>query len=48
MEVPGVDDDVAGVRIAHEDRDVLMVGFGLREGVVQHDVHCVVHGLVGV
>ena len=48
MEVPGVDHDVAGVRVVDEDRDVVMVGFGLREGVVQHDVDLVGHGLVGV
>ena len=48
MEVPGVDHDVAGVRVADEDGDVVMVGFGLGEGVVQHDVDLVGHGPVGV
>ena len=48
MEVPGVDHDVAGVRVVDEDGDVVMVGFGLGEGVVQHDVDRVGHGLVGV
>ena len=48
MEVPGVDRHVAGVRVVDEDGDVVMVGLGLSEGVVQHDVDLVVHGPVGV
>ena len=48
VEVPGVDDDVAGARVADEDADVVVVGFGLGEGVVQGDVDGVGEGLVGV
>ncbi len=48
MEVPGVDRDVACLRVANEDGEIVLVGFGLGEGVVQHDVGRVVHGSVGV
>ena len=48
MEVPGVDHDMAGVRVVDEDGDVVMVGFGLGEGVVEHDVDVIGHGPVGV
>ena len=34
VEVPGVDRDVAGVRVADEDADLVVVGFWLCEGVV--------------
>ena len=36
------------MRVVDEDGDVLLVGFGLGEGVVQHDVDRIVHRLVGV
>jgi hypothetical protein len=48
MEVPRVDHDVAGVRVADKDGDVVMVGFGLGEGVVQDHVDLVVDALVRV
>ena len=46
MEAPGVDDDATGARIGDEDADLVVVGFGLGERVVQHDVDRVrdVHG----
>ena len=48
MEVPGVDDDSPRVRVRDEDLDLVVVGLGLREGVVQHDVDVIDHGSVGV
>src|SRR5215203_985846 len=47
-EVPGVDDDASGVRVADEHRDLVVVGLGLGERVVEHDVDDVVDRAVGV
>ena len=48
MEVPGVDHDSARPRVVDQDADLVVVGLGLREGVVEHDVDGVVERLVGV
>ena len=38
MEVPGVDDDLACPRVVDQDGDLVLVGLGLGERVVQDDV----------
>jgi hypothetical protein len=48
MEVPRIDHDAAGVGAVDEDGDVMMIGFGMGERAVQHDVDRVVHRFVGV
>jgi hypothetical protein len=48
VEVPGVDRNSPGARIVDQHADLLMVGFWLREGVIQDDVDQVGDGLVGV
>ena len=48
MEVPGVDDDPAGVRILDEHPDLVVVGLRLGERVVQHDVDVVLERCVEV
>ena len=48
MEVPGVDHDPAGAGVVDEDADLVVVGLGLGERVVQHDVDVVLDRLVGV
>jgi len=48
VEVPGVDHHAAGARVGHEDGDLGLVGLGLGERVVQHDVHDVLDSLVRV
>ena len=47
MKVPRVDGYTAGVRAADEYLDVVVVGFGLGERVVQDDVDVVDNRLVG-
>ena len=48
MKVPGVHHDSAGAGIVDQDADLVVVGLGLGEGVVQDDIDGVLHGLVGV
>jgi hypothetical protein len=48
VEVPRVHGDVAGMGVLDQHLDVVVIGFWLRERVVQHDVDVVTHGLVRV
>ena len=48
VEVPCVDRDSAGARVSDQHADLVMVGFRLRETVVQDDVNQVGNGDVGV
>ena len=48
VEVPCVHGDVAGVRVGHEDGNVVVVSLRLGEGVVQDHIDVIAHGLVGV
>jgi hypothetical protein len=41
VEVPGVDDDAARGRVRDEGRELVVVGLGLGERVVEHDVDAV-------
>ena len=47
VEVPRVDDDTAGAGVGDEHLDVVVVGFGLGERVVEDDVDVVDDRLVG-
>ena len=38
VEVPGVDHHVPGARVVDQHADLIVVGFRLSEGVVEHDV----------
>ena len=46
MEVPGVDHDPPGQGVVDQRLDLVVVGLGLRERVVQRDVDVVDEGLV--
>lgn len=48
VKVPRVHHDSVGTWIGHQHTDLVMIGLGLGERVVQHDVHRVVDGHGGV